>query len=165
VTHSRSPTASIQKRRRSDGSEEGQEVEEAICEVYEEEVCREVAKEVRFWIPECEQAAPKDGARRLLAVRDISERIRDWRWWGEQVAHSVAGGAVSSMLCAFGLIDGANVPVLCMLGVLAGAGAGATYEILQNRNDDANDIVDSHIDSFAFTLGATISSLSWAALL
>lgn len=97
--------------------------------------------------------------------RPLHEKIRDVAWWGEQVAHATVGAAISCCVNLLGWIAPEAIgPAMCALGTFIGGSAGALREILQNWDDapEDNDLIDSHIDAWAFLLGAFAVSMSFA---
>jgi len=97
--------------------------------------------------------------------RSIREKVDDWQWWFDQVLHAIAGGAISTAVNLIALVDPELIgPFMQILGTFLGGSAGSLREILQNFRDDpaTNDIVDSHIDSWAWLLGAFAVSMSFA---
>ncbi len=91
--------------------------------------------------------------------RTLKERIRDWKWWGEQVLHFAIGFAIvwggAIVLGAF------RVPVAWALPMLIGVScfAGAAREIIQNDGDpfSKGSREDSLIDVAAWILGAIVA--------
>lgn len=35
-------------------------------------------------------------------MRTLLERMRDWRWWGEQIAHHLIGAIIVGVVCGIG---------------------------------------------------------------
>ena len=93
--------------------------------------------------------------------RTMKEKLRDWKWWGEQGLHGLAGATVSFLFWINTTWAG-HTELLALFGLFAGATVGTLREILQNIDDDPadNDLVDSHVDAWAFTMGAALSSLT-----
>lgn len=46
--------------------------------------------------------------------RSLAERARDWRWWGEQVAHLLLG-AVAALPAAWGPLPWLTCPLAALL--------------------------------------------------
>lgn len=98
--------------------------------------------------------------------RKFSEKVEDWQWWFDQVLHALAGAAISGAINAIAYVDPEHIGSwMALVGTFIGGSAGALREILQNYRDDpaGNDIVDSHIDSWAWLVGAWVTSLVFLA--
>ena len=91
--------------------------------------------------------------------RTLAERARDWKWWGEQALHTLAGFAIVWGLCIplrlFGIPDAAAheflVPLSCWIG--------GAREIKQNHGDPYGSLGDSLVDCAFWCLGAMIGGL------
>jgi hypothetical protein len=86
--------------------------------------------------------------------RPLSERVKDWKCWGEQVAHFIAGGII-----AYAFAFDSPWAIGCPLSI----GAGLLREIVQNvrfgpfRWDGS--LADAGVDVAFWTVGAVIGSL------
>ena len=87
-------------------------------------------------------------------ARTIGERVQDWKWWGEQILHLLAGGLIvaPSIFIPAGVIP---TVVFTALSVWI----GGLREIWQNFGDTDGSLWDSVIDYTAWTLGAILMSL------
>lgn len=96
-------------------------------------------------------------------ARTIEEKVRDWKWWGEQVAHMLVGAAVSGTTSTLSLVLPGDEAWIHLIAMFAGSSTGAIYEIVQNFGDDpaSNDTVDSNVDAWAFTIGAFLAAVVW----
>lgn len=83
-------------------------------------------------------------------MRTLSERMADWRWWLEQVAH-FGLGAVSAALVAYWTPWYASAAF--------GAGVGMLREFFQNVGDERNDVADMIADVLFWSIGAVAMSL------
>lgn len=87
--------------------------------------------------------------------RPLSERVKDWRWWLEQVVHTAIGGAIAYAFADMGTVGAASFSAL--LGLLR--------ELIQNLRFKGwrpywdGSLPDAGVDLLAWTVGAIIGSL------
>lgn len=97
--------------------------------------------------------------------RPFGEKIRDWRWWGEEQAHNVVGAAIVAAV-GLGAFFGRyrrswRVWILVAFALSLATGIGR--EIVQNWGDADNDVLDSIADSIAWASGsAAMAAILWA---
>jgi len=88
-------------------------------------------------------------------TRPLSERIRDWKWWLEQVLHLVIGGAIAY---AFGDLPWwGSAGLSTFLGILRELSQNLRRRKGRWRWDGSK--ADAAIDVAAWTLGAIIGSV------
>ena len=82
--------------------------------------------------------------------RTFVEKLEDWRWWGEQGLHWLAGAA-------FALAVAKWFPFWASWGF--STALGLAREVWQNWGDENNDYLDAGADMLSWTLGAIVGSL------
>ena len=95
--------------------------------------------------------------------RTLLERTKDWRWWGEQVAHFVIAAAIVALSSfgewALGLELGTWFN---MLSLAIAIGTGALWEIIQNHGDTDGSLGDSIVDFGAFWAGGLLAAIAFS---
>ncbi len=87
--------------------------------------------------------------------RPLVDRVKDWRWWLEQAAHTALGGAIAYAFSDLGTIGGAAFSAFL----------GLVRELLQNlrfrgwRPRWNGSLPDAGVDMLAWTIGAIIGSV------
>lgn len=95
------------------------------------------------------------GIRRMS--RPLSERVKDWKWWGEQVVHFLVGGIIVAFIAFFVAVGGIDPGGWARVSIVAVAvWGGALREIIQNFGDTDGSLGDSIVDMSMWTLGAII---------
>lgn len=93
--------------------------------------------------------------------RTLAERVKDWKWWGEQVAHFVVAGAIVGFVELIKYWTGFEPGHWFDLATLAGAvHGGGLREIIQNFGDTDGSLGDSIVDQIAWTLGALAAAIT-----
>ena len=82
-------------------------------------------------------------------MRTLTERMRDWRWWGEQLLHAIAGAACAALVAYW---------TPWWASASFGAALGILREITQNLGDESNSVGDSIADVLCWTMGAVAMS-------
>lgn len=92
--------------------------------------------------------------------RDLRERARDWRWWGEQVAHQLAGLAIAALVAVPVFIGRRRRSgwVWVVLALVVGISTGIAREVVQNWGDAEGSVGDSVVDAIAWGSGAAFGS-------
>ncbi|TFH40900.1 MAG: hypothetical protein E4H01_15770 [Lysobacterales bacterium] len=92
--------------------------------------------------------------------RSLPERMKDWRWWGEQVLHFLAGWAI--VWCGAVVLGAFRVPLDWLPTILVPLAcfAGGVREIVQNWGDYDGSLGDSIVDLGAWCLGATVCGVA-----
>lgn len=86
--------------------------------------------------------------------------MADWRWWGEQVAHGLAGAAIVALFRGPEAMLGAALgDWFTQLALTIAIVAGALREIIQNHDDVGGSLGDSIADFLFWTLGAILMSV------
>lgn len=98
--------------------------------------------------------------------RDLRERARDWRWWGEQVAHHLAGFAITALLALGALLGKRRRSgwAWVVAGLVVGIVAGVAREVVQNWGDADGSVGDSVVDALAWVSGSAAAAAIAAAL-
>lgn len=94
--------------------------------------------------------------------RPISERVRDPKWWGEQVAHLLIGFAFSGLVAGLlGYLATVHLAGAAVCGTIVGTAAGCGWELGQNVGDapEVGSQVDSIIDLGVWAIGAALGPL------
>lgn len=83
--------------------------------------------------------------------RPLSERVKDWRWWVDQVLHLILGGSI-----AYAFSDMGHVGSFVFSSLL-----GCGRELIQNLRWDGwhGSRADAGVDTIFWALGAIIGSL------
>lgn len=88
-------------------------------------------------------------------TRPLRKRVRDWKWWGEQVLHFALGGAI-----AYAFLDAGGWAAWGL-----STGLGIARELIQNLRRRGGRIVwdgskaDAGVDLGAWSLGAAIGAV------
>ena len=85
-------------------------------------------------------------------ARSLAERARDWRWWGEQVAHALLG-AVAALPAAWGPLPWLTCPASALL-------LGVVREYEQRPVQSWGDTI---VDTVATLLGGLVVGLGMLA--
>lgn len=101
----------------------------------------------------------------IKSPRPIQEKLKDWKWWGEQVAHLLMGMAIAAIaaFCLSYLIPlTAALPTALLMAGLS----GQARELIQNWGDEygTSDVLDSNFDAMAVLLGGYVTVMLWALL-
>lgn len=93
--------------------------------------------------------------------RPIGERMRSWRWWGEQVAHCAVGFVIAAAVTYGAMSAGLALAGAATLGLLSSVLAGVAREGKQNWGDApaVGAAEDMLVDLAAWVVGACFAPL------
>lgn len=97
--------------------------------------------------------------------RPFGEKVRDWRWWGEQQAHHLAGFAVVALLVVGAFVGRyrRSWRAWIIAGFVVSLAVGIGREVVQNWGDADNDYLDAAADVLAWAAGsASAAGIAWA---